>query len=447
MALEDIRNERLKKREGYPEPYPARVKRTHHTSEALANFSKLSARRVAIVGRVMGMRGQGGILFLDVQDASGRMQTLVQKSEVKDFQTFRDAVDIGDFVEITGTAMKTRAGEKSIAAESARIIAKSILPLPSVWHGLKDVEERYRKRYLDLILSEEVRKTFLKRSDIIASLRALLNEECFIEVETPILQPVPGGARAWPFKTHHNALDEDLFLRIAPELYLKRLLVGGFERVFEIGRNFRNEGMDRDHNPEFTMLELYWAYQDYKGLIKFVKKLLQKFVPKKWKWEEVTFTNFFKKHTGKNWEDIAPEKLDEVYKHEIRNKNKVKKMTIVTDYPEAIMPLAKHHKDNPKLTESFQFIAPTDGNPEIVKGFSEMNDPVAQRRQMEEQERAFRAGNEEASRLDEDFLEALEHGMPPAAGMGIGIDRLVAIATGAHAVKDVILFPTMRTKK
>ena len=311
--------------------------------------------------------------------------------------------------------------------------------MPSVWHGLKDVEERFRKRYLDFLLNPEVKGKIVERSKVVEYLREALCEEGFMEVETPMLQPIPGGALARPFVTHHNALDVDFYLRIAPELYLKRLLVGGFEKIFEIGRNFRNEGIDRDHNPEFTMLELYWAYQDYHGLMVFVENLLRPFI--KGEWEKVTFAEIFKRHSGKDYRSVKPQELDEIFKHEVRPK--IANPTLVIDYPESIMPLAKFKPGQPDLTESFQLIVK---GAEIVKGFSEMNNPAAQREQMERQEKEFRAGNEEASRLDEDFLEALEYGMPPAAGLGIGIDRLAALITKTHAVKEIIIFPTLKPK-
>lgn len=442
--LEDIIKERLQKRK--KEYYPARVKRTHEISEALESFSSLSKqkKKISLTGRLMGLRIQGNLIFADLKDETGKIQILLKKDNLKNFAQLKADLDIGDFLEVSGVLFVTKAGEKTVEAKQSKIIVKSLRPLPSVWHGLKDVEERFRKRYLDLLLNPDIRRQIIERSKIVEEVRQALYKEGFLEVETPILQPIPGGAKARPFVTHHNALDVDFYLRIAPELYLKRLLVGGFEKIFEIGRNFRNEGIDRDHNPEFTMLELYWAYKDYNDLMKFAEKLLKKWIPGKW--NKITFADLFKKHTGKNWKSVPKEQLDEIYKKEIRMAGKIKKPTLVIDYPESIMPLAKHKTEDPELTESFQLIAPAPGGPEIVKGFSELNDPAAQRQQMEEQEKAFRAGHEESSRVDEDFLEALEYGMPPAAGMGIGIDRLVAYATDAHAVKEIIIFPTLKPK-
>lgn len=445
--LEDIIKERLKKKSELEklglDLYPARVKRTHLVSEALKNFPALSKKKTKIwlSGRLLGLRVQGGVAFADLTDSSGeKIQLVLTKARLPNFQTLKDNLDIGDFAEVSGPLFKTKRGEKSVEVRTFRVIVKSIRPLPSVWHGLQDVEERFRKRYLDVLLNAEVREQLLKRSEIVAELRGILAKEGFLEVETPVLQPIPGGAKARPFVTHHNALDADFYLRIAPELYLKRLLVGGMEKVFELGKVFRNEGMDRDHNPEFTALELYWAYQDYKGLMKFAQKLLKKLIPGKW--SSVTFAEIFKKHTGKDYKSVPADKLDEVFKHEVRPK--ITAPTFVIDYPESLMPLAKLHDKDKALTESFQLIV---NGAEIIKGFSELNDPVFQREQMERQEKAFRAGDEESSRKDEDFLEALEYGMPPAAGLGIGIDRLVAIATKAHAVKEIILFPTLKPKQ
>lgn len=440
--LENIIQERLKKDRNYP----AKVKRTHTIAEVLKNFSSFAKtkKRISVAGRVMGLRAQGALLFLDIQDGAGKIQGVVKKDLVGNFQNFKDNLDIGDFVEVGGAVFKTKSGEKSIEARSARNIAKTLRPLPSMWHGLRDVEERYRKRYLDILLNPEIKRRLIARSEIIESIRNVLIQEGFLEVETPILQPVPGGAAARPFVTHHNALDTDFYLRVAPELYLKRLLVGGLEKVFEIGRNFRNEGIDRDHNPEFTMLELYWAYQDYIFLMKFVKKLLKKFMPGKWK--KYTFAEACQKFGGKDLNYIKPTDLDDFFKHQVRPK--IIKPTLLIDYPECIMPLAKFKSETDKigdywLTESFQLIA---NGAEIVKGFSEMNDPEAQRAQMERQDQRRRKGDEEATRMDEDFLEALEYGMPPAAGMGMGIDRLVAFMTKSASVKEIIAFPTLRPR-
>lgn len=443
--IEDLIKERLKKKAELEklglDLYPARVKRTHLVAHVVKEFAALSKKKtkVWLAGRLMGLRVQGGVAFADLADESGKVQIVFTKANLANFQALKDNLDIGDFVEVSGPLFKTKRGEKSVEAKSMRVITKTLRPLPSVWHGLSDTEERFRKRYLDLLLNVDVKDKLVKRSLIVQNIRDVLTAERFLEVETPSLQVIPGGAKARPFRTHHNALDVDFYLRIAPELYLKRLLIGGLERIFEIGKSFRNEGMDRDHNPEFTSLELYWAYQDYKGLMKFTQKLLKKFISGKW--TTVKFADIFKKHSGKDYKQVNAADLDEVFKKEVRPK--IAEPTFVIDYPESLMPLAKLHEQDKTLTESFQLIV---NGVEVVKGFSELNDPVFQREQMERQEKAFRAGDEESSRKDEDFLEALEYGMPPAAGLGIGIDRLVAIATKAHAVKEIILFPTLRPK-
>lgn len=439
--LEDIIKERLKKKQaleklGY-NPYPAKITRTHLVAEAIKSFDTLAKnkKRISVAGRMMGLRVQGALIFADLQDGTdAKLQIVIKKDNLKDFEVIKENLDIGDFLEASGALFKTQRGEKSLEAKSVKIIVKTLRPLPSVWHGLKEVEERFRKRYLDTLLNEGVKEKLITRSQIVENLRDTLTKEGFLEVETPILQPIPGGAVARPFTTHHNALDVDFYLRVAPELYLKRLLVGGFEKIFEIGRNFRNEGIDRDHNPEFTMLELYWGYQDYRGLMKFVEKLIKPFI--KGKIKTVTFSSLVK-----DWKKVKPEALDEVFKKEVRPK--IVEPTFVIEYPETMIPLAKLKPENPELTESFQLIV---NGSEIIKGFSELNDPVVQRAQMERQEKEYRAGNKEMSRLDENYLEALEYGMPPAAGLGLGIDRLVALVTKSHSVKEIIAFPTLRPK-
>ena len=445
--LEDIIKERKKKLDKLIEaglnPYPAKVKRTHLIGDILTDFRSFSKNRKKffICGRVRGLRDQGKIIFYDLIDESGKIQAVLKReNNPKIFSLFKENLDIGDFVEIGGLAFITKKGEKSVEIKNSRIIVKSLKPLPSQWYGLADIEERYRKRYLDIILNPEVKEKIVKRFQVIQYLRDKLLQEGFLEVETPILQAVPGGAKARPFVTHHNALDADFYLRIAPELYLKRLLVAGFEKVFEIGRNFRNEGIDRDHNPEFTMLELYWAYQDWQGLMKFIEKILKKYIPGKW--QKLTFKEAIKKYAKKDLKNIAIGDLDEVFKSEVRPK--LIKPTFVTHYPKSISPLAKSLEENPEFTERFQFIV--DGM-EVVNGFSELNNPLEQRERMEGQEKMYRAGDLEESRLDEDFLTALEHGMPPSAGVGIGIDRLAAYIAKAGNIKEIIIFPTLKPKK
>ncbi len=453
--LEDIIKERKKKlvnllKEGI-NPYPSKIKRSVSIADALKNFAKLSSlqKGIFLAGRIIALRDQGNLIFIDLKDESGKIQGLFKKDNLKNFKVLKQNLDLGDFISIEGPLFKTQKGEKSIEGKNVQIIVKAFRPLPTQWYGLKDVEERFRKRYLDIILNPEIKEKITKGSEIIKHLRGKLWAEGFLEVETPILQLLPGGATARPFITHHNALDTDFYLRIAPELYLKRLLVAGFEKIFEIGRAFRNEGIDAEHNPEFTMLELYWVYQDYEGLMEFIEKLLKKFIPasskdssdKPYKWQKITYQEAIKKYAKKDLKTLKTEEIDEVFKKEVRPK--IISPTFIIRYPKSISPLAKSYKDDPDFTERFQLIA---NGSEIVNGFSELNDPIDQRERMQEQEKMYRAGNLEASRLDEDFLEALEYGMPPTAGLGIGIDRLVALATKSHSIKETIIFPTLKPK-
>ncbi|MBI2052065.1 MAG: lysine--tRNA ligase, partial [Candidatus Sungbacteria bacterium] len=392
-SLEELRKIRISKLTALKDqghyPYPARIKKDYPNSYVHEYFDSLvaSTEPVFLAGRIKAIRLHGHAAFLDIEDDSGEVQVFLQKDRLGEekYKIFQEAADVGDFAEAGGHLFKTKQDAKTLEADSFRIIVKALRPLPEEWFGLKDLEERLRRRYLDLILNKGVKETFRNRARLLADIRKFLAKEGFMEVETPILQPLAGGALAQPFKTHLNTLDLDLYLRVAPELYLKRLMVGGFEKIFEIGRCFRNEGISPVHNPEFTMLELYWAYQDYKGLMKFVRKMLKKWI--KGSWQVQDFSKVFKEKTGKKYTDVNPEELDDFYKKEVRAK--IVGPMFLTHYPEAIMPLAKLKEDNPKLTESFQLII--DGT-EVVKGFSEMNDPLVQREQMERQEQAFRSG-------------------------------------------------------
>ena len=458
--LEDIIKERRQKLNNLINqglnPYPSKIKKDFSIGEILKDFNKISAsdKRISTAGRIMGLRDQGNLIFADIKDESGKMQIVLKKNLLANFKLLKQSLDIGDFMAVSGTLIKTKVGEKSVEAKTADVIAKSLRPLPSSWYGLKDIEERFRKKYLDIILNEQAKEKIVFRSEIVRIIRKELQKEKFIEMETPIFQYLAGGAKARPFITHHNALNIDFYLRIAPELFLKRLLVAGFEKVFEIGKVFRNEGIDRDHNPEFTMLELYWAYQDWEELMKFTEKILKKAVAgakiknnrakyfaKNKKWPKITYIDSFKKYTKIDINKIKVKEIDEIFKKEVRPK--INEPIFITHYPKSISPLAKSCADNSSLTERFQLII--DGM-EIVNGFSELNDPIDQRKRMEEQEKMYRAGDQEASRLDEDFLEALEYGMPPAAGLGIGIDRFIALLTDSDNIKEVIIFPTLRPK-
>jgi lysyl-tRNA synthetase class 2 len=481
--LRKIREKKLEKiKKAMINPYPSKAKRTHKISEAIENFTKLSKQKeeIFLVGRIRSMRSHGGLTFFHIEDGTGKIQILMRKNKIGEsgYKFFLENFDIGDFVEVKGNLIKTKTGEKTLDALDFEILAKSLRPLPEKWHGLKDIEERYRKRYLDLIFNPEVREKFILRSKIISEIRKFLEKEGFLEVETPILQPIYGGGRAKPFKTHLEAMDLDLYLRIAPELYLKRLLIGGFEKVFEVAKCFRNEGIDKFHNPDFTMLEFYWAYADYKDMMKLTEEMILTIVKKiakgtkifyqgkeidfKTPWPRVEFDVIFRKETKIDYDTINRDALfekatemgleiekgapkfeiaDEIFKKKI--KPKIWQPTFLIHYPLGFQTLAKALDKNPKRLANFQLIA---AGTELVNAFSELNDPIEQRRRFEEQQRFSKEGYKEAHPLDEDFLEALEYGMPPAAGFGMGVDRLVMILTNSPSLRDAILFPTMRPK-
>jgi len=438
MPISNIRKTRLKKLEAIKRtgtnPYPVKTKRTHTIEEALVNFERLARAKTKLflVGRIMAIREHGGSTFIHFEDGSGRVQAYFKRDKLgaKNYKFFLDNFDVGDFIEVSGPLFKTKKGEKTLEVSDFKILAKSLLPLPEKWHGLKDVEERFRKRHLDLIMNLEVKEKFRLRSKIIEELRNILDSQGFLEVETPILQPIPGGALARPFKTHLNVLKLDLYLRISPELYLKRLLVGGFEKIYEIGRCFRNEGMDRFHNPDFTMMELYWAYQDRDSLMEFVEKTTKDLLKKTKGVSQITYQG--KKINFKTpWKRIKFSQIDLE-----KNRENLIQPTFVVDHPVEMATLAKAKEKNPKLSHRFQLVV---GGIELINGFSELNDPV-------EQERRFKIAKIEPERRDKDFLEALQYGMPPAAGLGIGIDRLVALLTDSYSLREVILFPPMRPK-
>jgi len=464
-------------------PFPSKVGRTHTAAEVLENFSKIEKEKseLTVAGRLRTIRGHGGLIFSNLEDTSGRIQIVFKKDELgaKKHKEFADLVDPADFLEVTGTAFKTQKGEKSILAKDFKIITKALLPLPEKWHGLQDIEKRYRQRYLDLLANPEVVEIFKKRSEVIDALRDLLGEAGFMEVETPILQPIAGGATARPFVTHHNALDIDLYLRIAPELYLKRLIVGGYEKVFEIGRQFRNEGIDWQHNPEFTSCEFYWAYKDYEDLMDFTEELIPKVVERvcgsktvRYKdidldfsapWSRKKFREAIIDEIGLDIDKMSDKDLvkemkklniesdyeagrgkllDDLYKDVVRAK--IIQPTIIYDYPIEMEPLAKKCTDNPKYVQRFQ---PIVCGMEILKAYSELNDPQDQLKRFEEQQKLREKGDEEAQMIDMDFITALKHGMPPTAGWGMGIDRFVAILTNQPNLKDVILFPTLKPEQ
>jgi len=477
MSLEEIREIKLKKLRKidkiFGSTFPVGIAPDYSLEEVLSNFSKLSKRRMPLrlVGRVFGIRKHGGVIFCDFKYEAVSFQAYIKKEIVGEdlFLFFEEVVDVGDFLEFKGNFFKTQKGEKSIKVSSFRVLVKSLRPLPEKWHGLSDTEERFRKRYLDLLMNDDARNVFVLRSRIITQIRDFLNKNDFLEVETPVLQSLAGGALAEPFKTHHNALNIDLFLRIAPELYLKRLLVGGFNKVYELGRNFRNEGIDTTHNPEFTMLEFYQAYCDTDFMKNFVedlfKNLMKKVFNKKIeKFSTISFYEVLKRHALINdVENISQEDLklkaqqfglevadsdskdkiaDNIFKKVCRPK--LIQPVFVVDYPIGLYPLTKAKEENKNLADAFQLFI---NGLELVKAYSELNNPLEQKERFEKQQELRKAGDKEALEFDRDYIEAMEYGMPPAVGVGIGIERLIMYLLNISNIKETILFPTMRPKE
>ena len=462
------------------EPYPASSGRTHSIDSAK---SSPEGTEVVIAGRFVARREMGKLTFCHLQDASGKMQFSLSENELgKDYcRFFNKNFDIGDFIQISGEIFFTHAGEKTVRVKKYNLLTKTLLPPPKKWHGLQNTESRYRQRYLDLMSNEEAMKIAKVRSLLVREIRNYFDNKGFFEVETPILQPLYGGANARPFVTHHHALDIDLYLRVAPELYLKRLLVGGFEKVYEIARCFRNEGIDHNHNPEFTQIEFYWAYADYNDAMNLVEDLLPKLIQKiglplkiTTSEGEVDFTppyprktmrDLIKEFTKIDLEDFKTQEelykkavelgvevesfegrgkiIDEIYKKFARPF--IKNPIFVTDHPVELSPLAKRKADNPEYTERFQLVCI--GGNELCNAFSELNDPLDQEERFKEQEKLREAGDDEGMRYDEDFITALKHGMPPTTGLGMGIDRLVKLLMDTQNLKEVILFPTLRPEK
>ena len=441
-------------------------------------FEEYEGKTVSIAGRIMSKRGMGKAGFIDVMDATGRIQSYVRKDMVGD-EAYADfkKYDIGDILGIRGEVFRTQKGQISVKAEEIVLLAKSLRPLPEKWHGLKDQDTRYRQRYVDLIVNPEVKETFIKRSRIITEIRRFLDDLNFVEVETPVLHTVAGGAAARPFITHHNAQNMDMYMRIALELHLKRLIVGGFDRVYEIGRVFRNEGMDTRHNPEFTLLELYQAYTDYHGMMDITENLVRTVAQRVLgtttirygeheldlgkPFARISMAEAVKQYSGVDFSEIhTVEEARAVAKeHHIEYEQRhlvgdilnlffdeyveqnLIQPTFVTDYPVEISPLAKRSPQNPAITERFElFIV----GREHANAFSELNDPIDQKARFEHQVELKRQGDDEAADMDEDYINALEYGMPPTGGMGMGIDRLVMLLTGCEAIRDVLLFPTMK---
>jgi lysyl-tRNA synthetase class 2 len=478
------------------EPYPAAQYEVNATSVSIKNdFETLEETKetVCIAGRIMSRRIMGKAAFTEVMDAEGRMQVYIARDEICPGEdktlydtVFKKLLDIGDFIGITGKVFRTQMGEKSLRAETLTVLSKSLKPLPIVktkdgvtYDAFTDPEQRYRQRYVDLIVNDGIKDIFLKRTAIFNAMRDIFNAAGYLEVDTPVLQSIPGGASARPFITHHNALNIELYLRIANELYLKRLIVGGFEGVYEFSRDFRNEGMDRTHNPEFTVMEIYVAYKDYKWMMEFTENMLEQVALKvlgttktkvgdqeidfKAPYRRVTMLDAIKEHTGIDIAGMNETQLRDVCKQlhievdETMGKGKLIdeifgekaegkyiRPTFITDYPIEMSPLCKRHRDNPELTERFELMV---NGKELANAYSELNDPIDQRERFEEQLRLSEKGDDEAMFIDQDFLRSLEYGMPPTSGMGIGMDRLTMLLTGQTSIQEVLLFPQMRPEK
>jgi len=486
---EEIINERLRKldeviKKGI-EPYPHNFHKQNNSEDIKEKYSKLknderTKDSVKTAGRVMTVRDMGQLAFASIQDGYGRIQIVLQNQETpeKVFEFFKSYVDSGDFIGVEGTVFKTKRGEVSVLVKDAIMLSKGILPLPEKWHGLSDKEERYRKRYLDLIMNPDVKKTFEIREKIVDAVREFLKSKGFNEVDTPYLQSIYGGASARPFETHLNALDMKLFLAISPELYLKRLIVGGFEKVFTIARNFRNEGIDRWHNPEFTMMEIYQAYSDYNDMMKLFEDIYEQVCKKvfgktklqfgdkeiefKAPWKRITMADCIKEHAKIDVHKLSDKELLKFCKEnnvEVKDNSwgmlvcsifehfceeKIVQPTFIIDHPCESTPLCKKHRDEKYCKKLIERFEPFCMGAELGNAYSELNNPIKQRELLEEQQKKLKAGDEEANPYDEDFVKALEIGMPPTGGIGIGIDRMIMLLTNSQSIRDVLLFPFMK---
>jgi len=488
-ALTELRNLGI-------EPYPAaEFTTTAYTTEILENFEKFDGKEVVLAGRMMSRRVMGKASFAELKDAEGRIQVYVSRDDISNDEektmynvVFKKLLDIGDFIGVRGTVFKTQVGEISIHIYGLTVLAKALKPLPivktdadgKIHDAFSDPEQRYRRRYVDLTVNDHVKETFIKRTKLFNAMRSFFNDKGYLEVETPVLQPIPGGAAARPFVTHHNSLDIPLYMRIANELYLKRLIVGGFDGVYEFSKNFRNEGMDRTHNPEFTAMEIYVAYKDYHWMMKFTENLLEHCalavngkteatfgehqVDFKAPYTRVTMTDAIKQYTGFDISGKTEQQLfdaargmgidvdttmgkgkliDEIFG--AKCEGNFIQPTFITDYPKEMSPLCKQHRDNPELTERFELMV---CGKEVANAYSELNDPIDQRERFEHQLQLAEKGDDEATQfIDEDFLRALEYGMPPTSGLGIGMDRLIMFLTNNASIQEVLFFPQMRPEK
>ncbi|MGE5138218.1 MAG: lysine--tRNA ligase [Rudaea sp.] len=483
--MDDLERERYKKvqrlRERGAEPYPLRSSRTHTVEEVRELFEHgQDPGPVQLTGRLTANRWTGKITFADLRDGTGRIQLFLKQDVLGEaaYKEFLKDFDLGDIIGVEGTIFRTRTGEITVAVSHIQMLAKAVAPMPEKWHGLKDVETRYRQRYLDLMSSEEVRRVFIVRAKAVSAMRQYLDSHAFIEVETPTLQPLYGGAMARPFTTHHNELDRDLYLRIATELYLKRLLVGGFERVYEIGKDFRNEGVDRSHLPEFTMMECYQAYADYNDMMKLVEEIYcacataalgsiqmnyeGKEIDLTPPWQRITIHDAVLEMTGIDIDldadleslrarikekglvvDLKPswgKTVDELVSSYVQPN--IVQPTFIMDFPAEISPLSKKKPENPLITERFE---PYIAGMEVGNAFTELNDPEEQFLRFLDQQRQRAAGDLEAQQMDEDYVQALKHGLPPTGGLGLGVDRMVMLFTDQHSIRDVVLYPQLRT--
>lgn len=461
------------------DPYPHKFNQTHHSKELKDKYSHLNAEQVteeiaSVAGRIVGMRRLGKVTFGHISDSEGKIQVLFNETETKNYDQMK-LLDVGDYIGVTGIVLKTKTGELSVKGHEYKVLAKSLRPLPEKYHGIQDIEIKYRQRYLDLIMDDHSKQVFVTRTKILKALREFLDTKGFMEVENPTLQPIYGGAAARPFTTHHNDLDMKLYLRISLELYLKKLIIGGYEKVYEVGKVFRNEGIDTTHNPEFTMMECYWAYADYNDIMELVEdaynfialkvlgtteiKYQDKIIELKKPWARLTMKDAIKEYGNIDVDKLQNEDLIAIlkehkieYKHDMTRgllinqmfkivEDKLIQPVFIIDHPKETTPLCKLHRKDHSLIERFE---PYINGWEIGNAYTELNDPIRQRYLLEEQAKGLRSGDEESNPMDEDFCRAVEYGMPPMGGLGLGVDRMVMLMTNSTSIRDILFFPTMK---